>query len=69
MGDPATIKMVFIGDNLSIGGGDEDQYPDGTYDASSAFRFLEYTTKGVPSSPPIGATKKISPQVYLDAKL
>lgn len=54
VGDPSTVKLVIIGDNLSVGGGVEDQYPDGTYDESSAFRYLEYTTRGDPSSPALG---------------
>jgi len=55
VGDPTTVKLALIGDNLSIGGGVEDLYPDGTYDENSAFRYLEYTTRGDPSSPALGA--------------
>jgi len=51
IGDPEKIRYVFIGDNLSIGGGVEDLYPDGVYDDSAAIRYLEYSTSGTPSSP------------------
>ena len=40
-----------IGDNLSIGGGIEDVYPDGTYNSTAAIRFLSYTSEGTASEP------------------
>ncbi len=51
IGDPSQLRMVLIGDNLSIGGGVEDVYPDGTYNTTAAVRFLEYQTGGTPSVP------------------
>jgi hypothetical protein len=51
IGDPASLKLVMIGDNLSIGGGVEDVVPDGTYDSSAAIRYLSYNTNGDASEP------------------
>ncbi len=51
IGDPAELKFVLIGDNLSIGGGVEDVFPDGTYNSSAAVRYLDYTTNGAASEP------------------
>ena len=51
IGDPAELRLVLIGDNLSIGGGVEDVYPDGTYNPTAAVRYLEYRTGGSPSIP------------------
>ena len=51
IGDPSELKFVMIGDNLSVGGGVEDVFPDGTYDSSAAVRFLGYSSNGAPSEP------------------
>jgi len=51
IGDPTELQFVLIGDNLSLGGGIEDVYPDGTYDSGSATRFLSYRSDGSPSEP------------------
>ena len=50
-GDPSELQFVMIGDNLSLGGGIEDVYPDGTYDSGSATRFLSYQSDDTPSEP------------------
>ncbi len=47
LGDPALINLVFVGDNLSVGGSTEDVYPDGAYDGNSAVRHLRYSTDGL----------------------
>ena len=51
IGDPTELRFVMIGDNLSIGGGIEDVYPDGTYNATAAVRYLSYTSAGTASEP------------------
>ena len=51
IGDPSELQFVMIGDNLSLGGGIEDVYPDGTYDSGSATRFLSYQSDDTPSEP------------------
>ena len=51
IGDPAELRFVMIGDNLSIGGGIEDVYPDGTYNTTAAIRYLSYASEGTASVP------------------
>ncbi|OED40962.1 hypothetical protein AB833_10735 [Chromatiales bacterium (ex Bugula neritina AB1)] len=51
MNNPETLSIAIIGDNLSLGGGVEDYYPDGIYNTTSTVRFFNYTTDGMPSSP------------------
>ena len=51
IGDPTELRFVMIGDNLSIGGGVEDVYPDGTYNSTAAIRYLSYTSEGTASEP------------------
>ena len=63
IGDPSDIKLVFIGDNFSVGGSVEDVYPDGTYNENAAVRYLEYTTNGDASGPAIGAAFESLPAV------
>ncbi|MEM7256400.1 MAG: Ig-like domain-containing protein [Pseudomonadota bacterium] len=51
IGDPSELRLVLIGDNLSIGGLIEDVYPDGSYNSSAAIRYLSYRTGGGNSEP------------------
>lgn len=51
IGDPAQLRFVLIGDNLSIGGGVEDVFPDGTYNPAAATRYLAYQNDGTASVP------------------
>ncbi len=46
IGNPASINLVFVGDNLSVSGSIEDVYPDGAYDSNNAVRHLSYATDG-----------------------
>ncbi|MFK8081372.1 MAG: galactose oxidase-like domain-containing protein [Granulosicoccus sp.] len=46
IGNPTLIDLVFIGDNLSIGGGRNDAYPDGAADDISEPRYFSYSTNG-----------------------
>ncbi len=55
IGDPASLRFVLIGDNLSIGGAVEDVVPDGTYVPASATRYLSYQTNGAASEPAASA--------------
>ena len=63
IGDPSGLRLVLIGDNLSIGGGIEDVYPDGTYSDAAAVRYFEYSTQGVPSEPVALAAHSDEPPV------
>lgn len=42
IGDPQSIRIALIGDNLTLGGRMIDFYPDGIYNALRGYRFYEY---------------------------
>ncbi|MFK7995098.1 MAG: galactose oxidase-like domain-containing protein [Granulosicoccus sp.] len=46
IGNPTLIDLVFVGDNLSIGGTSNDTYPDGAADGISEPLYFSYSTNG-----------------------
>ena len=47
IGDPDTLDIVVLGDNLSLGGSIEDSYPDGARSSAAEVRYYSYTVGGL----------------------
>jgi len=44
------FDLLLLGDNASLGGNTEDQYPDGVYNSQDATRYFTYSTNNLPSA-------------------